>query len=193
MSAPNSAQYHPKVSLALIGASTDVLRPPCPKAMMTPDAVINPETTGWEIKPSRNRHMSVSIPPQSRARIAAALALSPVPSAATHDTAAAVIRETTATGRRRAMSRSPKGRRRQAAISTHRAQPQVEGQPASRKPATATRALPRRSQRNHIALGQILRIVPCPAGQRKPGTAAHIVPTVAVRPASGHRHRPGAT
>ncbi len=71
-------------------------------AIWMPDAVMNPETTGWLRKfarnPSRSRPMASSSRPETSASAMAAPKYSGDPCAASGATAAAVMRLTTATG-----------------------------------------------------------------------------------------------
>ena len=72
------------------------------RAISNPDAEIKPEMTGWlrklARKPKRNRPMVRSMPPDKNAKVIAICQYAWVPAAACSPTAAAVIRETTATG-----------------------------------------------------------------------------------------------
>ncbi len=71
-------------------------------AIRTPEALMNPEMTGWlsrlARKPSRARPMATRNRPESSASTTAAARYSGVPGAATLPMAAAVSSETTATG-----------------------------------------------------------------------------------------------
>ena len=71
-------------------------------AMISPDAVMNPETTGCDRrfarKPSLRTPMSASISPESSARTSAAATNSGLPGGATALAAVSVISEMTATG-----------------------------------------------------------------------------------------------
>ena len=71
-------------------------------AIRMPDAVMNPEITGWlrkfARKPSRNTDIAIRTMPDRNASVIAAIRYSGVPEAAIWPTAAAVISDTTATG-----------------------------------------------------------------------------------------------